>query len=159
VGIAKGVPAAVLAMVGRAVKFSAWHRFSEIPTEVRGRPGLYEIRCGRVLLKVGISGNLGTRLKQHRDSLQRRLVGPAGKLWKHPDLVVSKASVLAKHLYFDETIAPDYQLRTESGRQRFLEEKCQVRWQIHEDRESAKRLEATLEKSCGYRYRGRVQIR
>ena len=30
------------------------HRFSEIPAEARGRPGLDEIRCGRVLLKVGI---------------------------------------------------------------------------------------------------------
>ena len=79
--------------------FTKWLRFSEIPESARGRPGLYEIRYGRVMLKIGIAGDLSRRLRQHGDSLQRRLMGPLSNPWTDPKDVVSKASILAKHLY------------------------------------------------------------
>ena len=138
--------------------FTKWLRFSEIPTSARGQPGLYEIRYARVLLKVGIAGNLLTRLRQHSDSLQRRLKGPLSDPSTVPKDVVSKGSILAKHLYFDRSIAPGFDLRTEAGRQSFLA-KCRVRLEFLPTREVARQRERVLEQSQKYRYCGRVQLR
>jgi len=89
-------------------------------------------------------------------SAQIGLQSPEPEPWTHPDQVKSKRSILTKHLYFDELIAPELNLRTEPDRKRFLLERCQVRWQIHPNRESARAIEVAMEKKGGYRYQGRV---
>ena len=132
-------------------------RFDEIPEEVRGQAGLYEIRHGRLLLKVGIASDLYRRLKQHKDSKQKCLKGPRIEPWSDPSGVVSKASILAKHLYFDRSIARNLDLCTEWGRRTFLGT-CRVRLACMPVLE-ARRHERLLEHSKTYRYCGIVKIR
>lgn len=135
-----------------------WRSFSEVLQEAPHSPGIYEIRTGRKMLKVGIGGNLLKRLKQHAKSSQARLKGRNGsKLWRHPKDVTSKGSILAKHLYFDISITKRYDLRTEEGRRRFLNEKCQVRFEETKTREAAQLRERKMEASKRYRYVGRVK--
>jgi hypothetical protein len=71
--------------------------------------------------------------------------------------VVSKGSILAKHLYFARSIAPGLDLRTEKGRGAFLA-KCWVRFEILPSRQAARRRERVLEESGNYRYCGRVRV-
>jgi len=133
-----------------AVAFTNLLRFDEIPASARGCPGLYEIWYGRVRLKVGIAGDLAKRLRQHANSLQRRLKGPRHVPWTDSSVVLSKSSILAKHLYFDRSIEPQLDLRTEEGRRSFLA-KCHVRLEYLPTREDARQRERVLERR--YRYR------
>lgn len=78
-------------------------RFSEIEKYVtHDGSGLYEIQTqdGRPL-KVGISKQLCRRLCQHRASRQKPLRLKPGGHRSNPSDVISKQSVLAKHLYYD----------------------------------------------------------
>lgn len=139
-------------------RFSGWYRFTDIPkAALQERAGVYEVRFGRISLKVGIAGNLWKRLNQHRKS--RGLKGPLSKPWKDPSQVRSKSSILAKHLYFDSALAPQTNLRDEATRQKFISTRCKVRWQIHPSRKSAREKEIELELKRQYRYQGRVRRR
>src|SRR5262245_6793387 len=135
-------------------KFSKRFKFSKLPIEqLRRKPGLYEVLRGRIRLKVGISGDLGKRLTQHAKSLQRKLKSVHPEPWVDPSHVRSNGSILAKHLYFDKTIAfRDYDLRTEAGRRAFLECECRVRFVTTRDRQDARKLERALEATKIYLY-------
>ena len=133
-------------------------RFSEIeqcvPPSV---PGVYQIRMIRgTKLKAGIGGDLLRRLKTHRASRQSGLLLRLDGDWSNPSDVESKASILAKHLYFDEVIAPGYDLKSETGRQQFLEDCCVIDVQLTASRDEARHIEADLEASGGFRYQGDV---
>lgn len=108
------------------------------------------------MLKVGIAGNLRRRLWQHRRSAQSGLKFRSGDSAIEPSAVVSKRSILAKHLYFDKSIAPEYDLRTETGRQQFLEERCRVTIEFTATRAAARELEILRECTREYRYCGLV---
>ena len=136
-----------------------WCRFSELPGLLRGKSGWYEIRFGRMYLKVGIASNLLRRLRQHGKSSQHRLVSPMPGPWVHPNQVVSKGPILAKHLYFDRGITTRYNLKTQEGRAQFLEERCQLRYTLTTTDSAARRMEKRLEQSGKYRYVGRVRVR
>jgi hypothetical protein len=130
-------------------------RFSEIDERVGARPGIYEIHTidGRPL-KVGIGRDLRRRLRSHRASRQSGLRSALGdpRLATAPAQVSSKSSILAKHLFFDAEVAPGYDLRSEAGRRRFLEEQCRVRVEYCDSREDAARIEREREQTAGFRY-------
>ncbi len=131
--------------------------------EVHSAPdtcGIYEVFTNDgIALKVGIATSLRRRLSAHARSKQSRLRLRVDGRWDNPSDVVSKLSVLAKHLYFDTEIAPEYNLTTEDGRQRFLREKCIVRFMVTPTRADARNLERELEATGAYRYCGRVTAR
>ena len=129
-------------------------RFSEIETTVPASPGLYEIVTDEGgLLKVGISGNLRKRLIQHRQSRQSRLKLKEVGDWSNPSDVMSKQSILAKHLFF---FSPDtgFDLKTEAGRQAFLEQRCHVLVTVTLTREEAREMELLKERSGAYQFVG-----
>jgi hypothetical protein len=129
-------------------------RFSEIETTVPTAPGLYEIVTDEGgLLKVGISGNLRRRLSQHRQSRQSRLKLKEGGDWSNPSDVMSKQSILAKHLFFYSP-ATGFDLKTEAGRQAFLEQRCHILVKVTSTREEARELERDMEQSATYRFMG-----
>jgi len=136
-------------------------RFSEIEARIGpGQPGLYEIRTlSGEKLKVGITNDLRDRLADHRASRQSGLKLRPGGDWSRPDEVDSKKSILAKHLYYDEAIAPDYDLKTETGRRAFLSEACVILVEPNSSREKARELEKQREGQGGFRYVGDVIIR
>jgi hypothetical protein len=131
-------------------------RFSEIEAVVPDKPGLYEIYTldGKAL-KVGIGTNLRRRLIQHRKSRQSRLALKAGGNWENPSDVVSKQSVLAKHLFFSAPVE-GYDLKTEVGRQAFLDECCYVLFLVTSNREEARAIERVKEASGAFSYVGRA---
>ncbi|UZE15917.1 hypothetical protein LOY70_18570 [Pseudomonas sp. B21-054] len=132
-------------------------RFSDVETAVPTTPGLYQIITDEgELLKVGISGNLRKRLLQHRQSKQSRLKLREGGDWRNPADVISKQSILAKHLYFSPPVL-GYDLQTEIGRQRYLEERCHLLITLTRTREEARDMERPKEKSGDYRFGGRVK--
>jgi len=138
-------------------------RFSDIDDRVLACPGLYELHTrDGVALKVGIGRDLLRRLRVHRASRQSGL-RPVGlddlRLASDPAQVRSKASVLAKHLFFDAEIAPSYDLRAEAGRRQFLEEECRLLIQCCTNLEVARRLEREREQTGRWRYCGRVVVR
>jgi hypothetical protein len=133
-------------------------RFSEVTTKVECVPGYYEIWTLKgVLLKVGIAADLCKRLTQHGESLQRGLKGIVNVKtgWVNPSEVRSKRSILAKHLYFDSSIAPRYDLRREADRQKFLEQDCRIRVK-QMTRAAAREYEREREGTSCIRYVGRV---
>lgn len=131
-------------------------RFSEIERYVPALPGLYEIyKDDGAALKVGIGVNLRKRLIQHRKSRQSRLILRTGGDWNNPADVRSAQSILAKHLYFAGSI-DGYDLRTEAGRQAFLEERCYIRFRITANREEARLLERELEAGGAFPFQGCV---
>jgi hypothetical protein len=136
-------------------------RFSEIERFVKpGQPGLYEIHMASgLLLKVGLAVDLSSRLRSHRASRQSGLKLRPGGDWSRPEDVGSKKSILAKHLYYDEAIAPGFDLKQESERRRFLEERCIITVRPTETREAARLIEERLEKTGKYRYVGSVKVR
>jgi hypothetical protein len=136
-------------------RWSAWLRFDQWPTLPHG-PGLYEIRHRGRLLKVGIARDLQGRLQKHARSLQGRLLGKAPPPWREPTQVRSSESVLTKQLYFDRSVAPAYDLRTEAGRVRFLSRECRFRYATTATRKAARAMEVKLERSGVYRYVGYV---
>ena len=125
-----------------------------------GQPGLYEIYTFTgIPLKVGISGDLRKRLIQHRDSQQRCLkLRPEGS-WDNPADVISKRSILAKHLYFDSQICPGLNLRDEGDRQRFLRGNCIIIIRETKTKVEARLLEIELERKKKFRYQGTVVVR
>jgi hypothetical protein len=135
-------------------------RFDEINSVVPAKPGIYEIRTDMgTALKVGIADNLLKRLRQHRDSRQSCLrLKPGGKRC-NPDDVVSKGSVLAKHLYYDRSITADYDLESEAGRRRFLVDKCHIVFEVTETKKVARQLEKPRERDGSFRYVNRISIR
>ncbi|MEQ1935944.1 MAG: hypothetical protein ABL962_18975 [Fimbriimonadaceae bacterium] len=136
-------------------------RFSELRSRATlGYPGFYEILLNSgTPLKCGIASNLFERLRDHGASRQSGLKLKDKGNWSRPSDVKSKKSILAKHLYFDEQIAPSYNLKIQGERQRFLEECCKVRVRITESIESARALERDAEASGAYRYVGSVLLR
>lgn len=131
--------------------------FDQINEKAPSSPGIYEIFTNDgVPLKVGISVNLRKRLKAHARSKQSRL-----KLRDESESVslsnmVSKQSILAKHLYFDSSLTNAYDLTTELGRQSFLQQCCYLLIVEKTSREDAREAERVLESSGKYRYVGRV---
>lgn len=141
-------------------KMAARITFDQIGTSVEPKPGIYEIHTNAgVPLKVGIAGDIKCRLLDHRASRQSGLRLKAGGSWDRPNDVESKKSVLAKHLYYDTSVAPEYHLTTEMGRRAFLREQCYVMFEIVETVGRAKELEALRESSGLFRYVGRVICR
>ena len=136
-------------------------KFDDIETHVRSLPGVYEIhtRSG-IALKVGIAREVRDRLKKHRASRQSGLRSVTVALVdaKVPCDVVSKSSILAKHLFFDEAIAPRYNLKTEAGRRAFLEAECYIRVEYCATRDEARRIESGRERSGGFRYCRAVNV-
>lgn len=123
-------------------------------------PGIYEIWLRpNIALKVGIASSLRKRLTIHMQSLQRRLKLKRNGHWSRPDDVLSKGSILAKHLYFDGEIAPNLNLKSEGDRQVFLRKRCEIRYRETGTREAARKIEITLEQSGAYRYVDRVRRR
>jgi len=134
--------------------------FCEIDEKVPVQSGIYEIYTNDgTALKVGIGTNLKRRLIQHRDSRQNRLKLVPGGSWSNPSDVVSKASILAKHLFFDRSITTEFDLKKEEERQEFLKNNCYILFEMTETREVARNREQNLEDPATYRYVGRVVIR
>jgi hypothetical protein len=136
-------------------------RFSEIDERVCARPGVYEIHTiGGLPLKVGIGSNLLCRLRSHRASRQSGLRTALADLRRasNPGQVVSKASILAKHLFFDAAIAPGYDLRSERGRREFLETQCRVSVEYCVSREEAAQIERERERTARFRYCRKVVV-
>ena len=133
------------------------YEFSDID-EVPTCAGLYEVFTNRgTALKVGIAKNLRNRLKAHAASRQSALKVKKGRNRRTPSGVVSKSSVLAKHLYYDSSISNEFDLKTEKGRRRFLRERCFIvlrRMGISD----AKTKEKEWETKYLYRYVGKVVI-
>ncbi|MCY1397169.1 hypothetical protein D3C76_545980 [compost metagenome] len=131
-------------------------RFSEIESMVPNKPGIYEIyTVDGQALKVGIGKDLRKRLIQHRKSRQSRLVLKEGGDWDNPSDVTSKQSILAKHLFFFSPV-DGYDLKTEVGRQEFLEDRCFVLFRVTETREEAKAIEQLKEADGGFSFVGRT---
>jgi hypothetical protein len=127
--------------------------------EIQNEPGLYQIHTfDGVPLKVGIAKNLHRRLNQHFKSLQRRLKPKTTGEINHPSHLISKQSILAKHMFFDNTLTTDYDLKTESGRHEFLKQETYLLITYTPDREEAKRIEEIAEGSNIWRYKGRVRV-
>lgn len=133
--------------------------FAAIGTAVKNEPGIYEIwtKTG-VPLKVGISKNLKKRLKQHAaspDCLRNDAIDPS-----QPEHLISKKSILAKHLYFDHAIADlvRYDLTTKEGRRAYLASECKIKFQVTKNREEARALEKLLEESGKFRYARKVRV-
>jgi hypothetical protein len=135
-------------------------RFSEIDTQVGTGPGIYEIRTiSGILLKVGIAANLKRRLRKHRATKQGCLKPKEGGNYVDPKNILSKGSILAKHLYFDSSIDQHYDLTLEAGRRAFLEERCQILFKQCRSKAAARKLEREMERTISIRYVGRVSVR
>lgn len=135
--------------------------FAEIEQRIKlGQTGIYEIHTvSGMPLKVGIAIDLRKRLIQHRASRQNALKLKPGGKWLSPKDVLSKQSILAKHLYYDATIAPRYDLKSEAGRREFLEKCCVIIAQPTSCRNEARTLEKQREAIGEFRYFGKVRIR
>ncbi len=135
-------------------------KFSEIYDKVPSKPGYYEIfTIDEVKLNVGIASNLKRRLIQHANSKQGALKFNGSEINPSPSGVRSKQSILAKHLYFDKTIEPQYDLTSEDGRKSFLNECCYLIVNVTETRDIARIIEIEKEKVGDYRYVGRTITR
>ena len=135
--------------------------FEDINTLVPQAPGLYEIYTqDGIALKVGISINLRKRLGQHFASRQNALKLREGGRWENPQDVISKSSILAKHLYFwTPALMRGYDLKAEAGRNRFLAEQCVIRFRVTQTRAEARALEKVLEQDGSFRFVGELQSR
>jgi hypothetical protein len=99
--------------------------FNDLESSVPEKPGIYEIHTrDGIALKVGMAGNLRKRFIQHRSSLQRALQLTAAGGHLNPAGMISKRSILAKHLFFDASLTGDFDLTSEEGRVAFLRERC-----------------------------------
>lgn len=76
-----------------------------------------------------------------------------------PSDVKSKASILAKHLYYDRSITTEYDLTTDAGRRSFLQECCYIIFEVTKDRIEAKNIERQREEDGSFRYVGQCQVR
>lgn len=66
---------------------------------------------------------------------------------------MSKQSILAKHLFFYSR-EPGFDLKSEAGRQAFLEQRCHILVKVTSNREEARELEKHMERSGAYRFVG-----
>jgi len=135
--------------------------FTDIAKVVPEEPGIYQIwTFWGEALKVGIGTNLRDRLRKHRASRDSGLRLKPGGDPSNPDHWISKASILAKHLYFDQSMTQDFDLTTEGDRKRFLDECCRITLIPTISRQKARELEKALENLPGrFRYQGRVRRR
>lgn len=134
-------------------------KFSEIDYKINDSLGVYEIFTNEgIPLKVGISNNLKKRLKQHRNSKQKYLKIRNHNLPVLPSNIVSKQSILTKHLYFDKSITVKYDLSKEIDRKNFLENECYIIITDANSREEARNIEIEKEQ-MNFRYVGKVEIR
>ena len=134
--------------------------FGEIEGKVPANAGIYEIHTlTGIPLKVGISGNLRKRLLQHRASRQSGLKLRKGGQRSEPKDVESKASILAKHLYYDTTLVAGFDLTSETERRRFLREHCCFTFEQTTNKAEARKLEEVRERELPFRYIGHVKRR
>ena len=133
-------------------------RFAEIERKVpAGRPGIYEIFMdGGIPLKVGIAADIKKRLLQHRASKDSGLKLKPGGSRGNPRDLESKKSILAKHLFYDDSLTQEFDLKTETGRRAFLEARCYIVFRITDTRNDALQIERTRERDGSYRYVGLV---
>ncbi len=132
-------------------------KFSQVKDLVQPTSGIYEIFTNEgIALKVGIAKDLKKRLTDHSKSKQSRIKIKDATQAMEPHNVISKKSILAKHLYFDRNISKNYDLTTELGRQEFLEDECYIIVKTTSTREEARALEMRLENTGKYRYVGLV---
>ncbi len=135
-------------------------RFSQVKQVVPAGPGIYEIYTNTgTPLKVGIGHNLQKRLLQYRASRQSCLRLKLGGDRSNPEDVMSKGSILAKHLYYDPSLSIEHDLTTEAGRRSFLEESCLIAFEETKTREKARELEKLREHEKVFRYCKRVEVR
>jgi hypothetical protein len=73
--------------------------------------------------------------------------------------MVSKASILAKHLYYDLSIDQGYDLTLEAGRRAFLDQRCRILFKECRSITDARELEHEMERTIPFRYVGRVIVR
>jgi hypothetical protein len=134
--------------------------FSEVKHQVSAISGIYEIyTLEGIPLKVGIASNLKKRLLDHYASSQASLKKNTDGEISNPSHLISKRSILAKHLYFDQNISKGHDLRTEKGRKLFLENHCYILIETTESKEAAREIEKERESSGKFRYVGRVTQR
>jgi hypothetical protein len=133
-------------------------RFAEIENKVpTGRSGIYEIFMdGGIPLKVGIAANVRERLLQHRASNDSGLKLKPGGSRGNPRDLESKKSILAKHLFYDESLTQEFDLKTEKGRRAFLDARCYIVFRITDTKDDARQIERTRERDGSYRYVGLV---
>lgn len=130
--------------------------FSQVD-QLLNKAGVYQIFTDDgIPLKVGIATKLRARLRQHAKSSQKYLKFKHEGAGTQPSDVRSTRSILAKHLYFDSSIAPAYDLTTEEGRRKFLQAECYLMITYTESRETARELEELLEAKKIFRYQGVV---
>ncbi|MBI4244098.1 MAG: hypothetical protein HY606_08420 [Planctomycetes bacterium] len=135
-------------------------KFDEIETKVSEIPGIYEIYTNSgIPLKVGIGKNIKERLLQHRSSRQSALKLKPGGCFDNPNDVKSKKSILAKHLYYDESITDDFDLKSESGRRAFLASVCCIDFKYTGTKADARQLETIRQREVSWRYIGKVEKR
>ena len=130
--------------------------FSQVD-QLLNKSGLYQIFTDDgIPLKVGIATKLRARLRQHAESSQKYLQFKHKGTDIQPSDVRSNRSILAKHLYFDSSVAPDYKLTTEEGRRNFLQADCYLVITYTQNRAAARELEKLLEAKKFFRYQGKV---
>ena len=78
------------------------------------------------------------------------MLTPGGDL-SIPNNVRSKSSILAKHLYYDQTITTNYDLKCEVCRRKFLLENCYILVAETNTREQAHILELRREQGGTFR--------
>lgn len=142
--------------------------FEKIKELIPKSPGIYEIWTNSGIgLKVGISEDIQKRLKAHaasRKSGLKQKPNTDSKNLKPSDLV-SKKSVLAKHLYFDKSIVSqiacrkDYDLTIEEGRRAFLSDCCYITFELTASKAEARSKEILREKTGEFLYVGEVENR
>jgi len=134
-------------------------KFSEIKNLDNKKSGIYEIYTNEhIPLKVGISTNIKRRLREHKNSKQKYLKIKNHNLPISPNNIKSNQSILAKHLYFDSKIAPNFDLTKEKDRQIFLEEQCYIKFKYTTTKLTARKIEIEKEKE-DFRYIGKVKSR
>ena len=133
-------------------------RFIEIEGKVpREKPGIYEIHTDTgIALKVGIGSHLRERLLQHRASRDSALKLKEGGTRENPNDVESKGSILAKHLYYDESITRSFDMKTQAGCRAFLEQLCYIVFDVTDSLSAADEEEKRRERSGSFRYLGSV---
>jgi hypothetical protein len=133
--------------------------FSQVD-QLLNKAGVYQIFTDDgIPLKVGIATKLRARLRQHARSSQKYLKFKHEGTGVQPSDVRSTRSILAKHLYFDSSISPAYDLTTEEGRRKFLQAECYLMITYTDSRETARRLEKLFEAKKMFRYQGVVVCR
>lgn len=130
--------------------------FSQVD-QLLNKSGVYQIFTDDgIPLKVGIAAKLRARLRQHASSSQKYLKFKHEGAEIRPSDVRSTRSILAKHLYFDSSIAPAYDLTKEEDRCKFLQAECYLMITYTDSRETARELERLFEAKKIFRYQGRV---